>query len=262
MKRWMWVVAAGVVGVILVGVLVIAGLFVFGRNLVWGARPFGMHDTWGWATPWSQCGPSGRRGFWGPGMMGRPGMQSDACEFYDRDAVQNAENLTLEEARQSFEAYLSDIGYGDLEVTEVMEYEFNFYAIAKEPDTGMGAMEILLDKQRGAIGPEPGPNMMWNGRYGMHSGSRGMMGGMMGQAGVTNRLSEDEALAYARAWAERERPPLSVDEHGDEFYGYYTFHTVRDGEIEGMLSVHGSSGDVWYHSWHGDFIAMLSADDH
>ena len=31
---------------------------------------------------------------------------------------------------------------------------------------------------------------------------------------------------------------------------------LKDGEIEGMLSVHGSSGDVWYHSWHGDFVAM------
>jgi hypothetical protein len=26
------------------------------------------------------------------------------------------------------------------------------------------------------------------------------------------------------------------------------------------LSVHGSTGDVWYHSWHGDFVAM--AEDH
>ena len=42
----------------------------------------------------------------------------------------------------------------------------------------------------------------------------------------------------------------------DSFYGYYTLHFLKDGEIEGMLSVHGSSGDVWYHSWHGGFIAM------
>ena len=28
------------------------------------------------------------------------------------------------------------------------------------------------------------------------------------------------------------------------------------GEIFGMLSINGYSGDVWYHSWHGDFISM------
>jgi hypothetical protein len=46
----------------------------------------------------------------------------------------------------------------------------------------------------------------------------------------------------------------------DEFYGYYTLRFLQDGEIEGMLSVDGSGGDVWYHSWHGDFAAMT--EDH
>jgi hypothetical protein len=38
--------------------------------------------------------------------------------------------------------------------------------------------------------------------------------------------------------------------------GYYTIHTLRDGKIEGMLSVHGTTGQVWYHTWHGGFIRM------
>lgn len=261
MKRWMWIVLSVGVVVALLGRLTIIALLTFGRNLLWGARPFGMRDAWGWGTPWSQCRPSGRRGLWGPGMMGRRGAEADACQFLERDAVQDAAGLSLEEAQQAFEGYLADIGYADLEISEVMEFEYNFYAVAEEPDTGMGAMEILLDKETGAIGPEPGPNMMWNGRYGMHSGGFGM-GGMMGQSQVTNTLSEEEALSYAAAWAEGQRPPLTVDEHGDEFYGYYTFHTLRDGEIEGMLSVHGSSGGVWYHSWHGDFVRMLEAEGH
>lgn len=265
MKRWVWIVLIAAAGLLLVGVLLVVALFTFGRNLIWGARPFGMHDTWGWATPWSQCSLSGDRGLWGPGMMGRPGTEADACEFFEPNAVRDAEDFSLEEAEQAFRDYLDQIGYDDLEIAEVMAFEFNFYAVAEEPDTGMGAMEILLDKETGGIGPEPGPNMMWNGRYGMHSGGfggrGGMMGGMMGRASVTNALSEAEALAYAQAWAEDERRSLTVDEHADEFYGYYTFHTLRDGEIEGMLSVHGTSGDVWYHSWHGDFIAMLEGEE-
>ncbi len=30
----------------------------------------------------------------------------------------------------------------------------------------------------------------------------------------------------------------------------------RQGKIAGMLSVHASSGAVWYHGWHGRFVAM------
>ena len=42
----------------------------------------------------------------------------------------------------------------------------------------------------------------------------------------------------------------------DESYGYYTLHFPDDGQTEGMLSVHGISGEVWCHSWHGDFVSM------
>ena len=42
----------------------------------------------------------------------------------------------------------------------------------------------------------------------------------------------------------------------DPFYGYYTLHFLKDGRIEGMLSVHGNTGQVWYHSWQGDFVRM------
>jgi hypothetical protein len=38
-------------------------------------------------------------------------------------------------------------------------------------------------------------------------------------------------------------------------------HFLNDGQIEGMLSVHGSSGDVWPHTWHGDFVAMIDGHD-
>jgi len=38
------------------------------------------------------------------------------------------------------------------------------------------------------------------------------------------------------------------------FYGYYTIHVIKDGEIYGMLSVNGYDGAVWYHNWHGSHI--------
>ena len=38
--------------------------------------------------------------------------------------------------------------------------------------------------------------------------------------------------------------------------GYFTLETLRGGRISGMISVNASSGAVWYHWWHGRFVAM------
>jgi hypothetical protein len=35
---------------------------------------------------------------------------------------------------------------------------------------------------------------------------------------------------------------------------------LKDGRIDGMLSVNGSTGAVWYHNWHGAFIAGTEGD--
>ena len=40
------------------------------------------------------------------------------------------------------------------------------------------------------------------------------------------------------------------------FPGYYTLHTLQDGDVEGMLSVNAVTGAVWRHTWHGEFREM------
>jgi hypothetical protein len=164
--------------------------------------------------------------------------------------------LTIEEAHEAVEEYLVTQGYPNLEVAEVMEFERDFYAIAREPDTDIGTLELLVDKDSGAVGPEMGPNMMWNARYGMHS-----RGGMTGGVRETNTISPDEALKVAQRWLDANRPGVAAEEHADPFYGYYTIHTLEGGDIEGMLSVHGTTGQVWYHTWHGPFIQMIEEDE-
>jgi hypothetical protein len=166
--------------------------------------------------------------------------------------------LTIEDAHEAAEQYIAGLGYANLEIGEVMEFERNFYAIVAESDTGIGAMELLIDKSTGAVGPEMGPNMMWNARYGMH----GRGGGMMGwTASESNTVLPEEALETAQRWLDAYRPGVTVEEHADPFYGYYTIHTLKDGEIEGMLSVHGTTGQVWYHTWHGAFVQMIGGED-
>jgi len=51
-------------------------------------------------------------------------------------------------------------------------------------------------------------------------------------------------------------------EEADRFYGYYTLHVLKDGQIYGMLSVNGYTGQVWYHSWHGPFLGMKEFNGH
>jgi hypothetical protein len=105
--------------------------------------------------------------------------------------------------------------------------------------------------------------MMWNARYGM-MGGRGMMGGygMMGggyaQANGAMRVPAAEAASIGQQWLDANLPGVQV--HADDvdpFYGYYTLHVWKDGQVYGMLSVNGASGQVWYHTWHGNFVTLL-----
>ncbi|HDQ73908.1 MAG TPA: hypothetical protein ENN19_17695 [Chloroflexi bacterium] len=253
------------IGLVIVGVvvLVLAGLTV--GWALWGRQ---LWTGWGYGM-----GPGVGPGV-GPGMG--PGMMRDwdapaapctaananwGCEGdWNRyeGTVPSTGTLTIEEAHEAVEQYIDALGYPDLEIVEVMEFEYNFYAIARETDTGIGAMELLVDKWTGQVGPEMGPNMMWNAKYSLHGRGR-----MMGGANGTKQLAPEEAVEIAQRWLDTNRPGLMVEEHADPFYGYYTIHTLEDGEIgqtgtiHGMLSVHGSTGQVWYHTWHGAFVQMV-----
>ena len=184
---------------------------------------------------------------------------------------------SLTQAREAFEQAVSN-SYGDsnLEVVDVMEFTNNYYAQVRESDSGMGAMELLIDKRTGWLRPEPGPNMMWNTKYGMMGG--GGMGGMMGPGGSNGGgmmggfyqpsqaspndqlpITPEDVTQIANDYISRNS--LGTDtEKPDQFYGYYTVDTKNNGEVNGMLSVNGYTGVVWYHTWHGPFVAMEESE--
>lgn len=68
-------------------------------------------------------------------------------------------------------------------------------------------------------------------------------------------VTPEQAETLAQQYLDTNLPGLSVAE-ADKFYGYYTLHTLKNGQVEGMLSVNGYDGAVWYHSWHGPFLSM------
>lgn len=186
---------------------------------------------------------------------------------------------SLGEARSAFERAVEGYGNSNLEVTEVMEFANNYYSEIKEKDTGMGAMELLINRPGSRVYPEPGPNMMWNAKYGMMSGSgyghmmapngQGMMGGYGSSSSATPNpkgttadkmaVSPERARKIADAYLSRVSPGTRAEEP-TRFYGYYTIDTEKEGKTSGMLSVNGYSGAVWYHSWHGSFIAKEEGD--
>jgi len=104
-----------------------------------------------------------------------------------------------------------------------------------------------------------GPNMMWNQKYG------NMRAGMMAFGSnfrtAEMPVSEDEALAVANQYLQRNNSSLAVEGHPDRFYGYYTMHTLADDKISGMLSVNGYNGNVFIHTWHGGFIKMTEHEE-
>jgi hypothetical protein len=205
-------------------------------------------------TPWAHAQPSGpgcaTGGMMGPGMMG-PGMMGPGMMGPGMwSGGQVTASISIDQAIQAVDGCLQSLGNSDLAAEEVMEFQNNFYAIVQERTTGLGAFELVVNKSTGAVFPEPGPNMMWNTKYGM----QGHMGGYP-QVGGPMTITADQAAQIAQQWLDQGQPGSTV-EPPDAFYGYYTVHTVWDGTVSGMLSVSGYTGQVWYHTWHGPFIAM------
>jgi hypothetical protein len=133
----------------------------------------------------------------------------------------------------------------DLHVGEVMRFSNGYYAELLDP-AGNGATEVLIDPGSGTVHLEFGPAMMWNTAYGMMPART-----QPGDAAI----GPDQAVRIADRWLREHRPGLHAAEP-DRFPGYYTLHTLRGDRITGMLSVHASTGDVWYHTWHGRFLQM------
>jgi hypothetical protein len=196
---------------------------------------------------------------------------------------------TIAAARARAQQFADGLG---LETGEVMQFASNFYVLLTDA-RGKPATEVLVDPETGAVTLEYGPAMMWNTRYGVMrgtgtSGYGGMMGGsgagmmggesgegtmgsesgagMMGDYGgrptwapssgsVSSPLGVTAAQQLANEWLTREGSGQTAAQP-DALPGYYTFHILKDGKITGMLSVNERTGAVWYHWWHGRFIAM------
>lgn len=235
----------------------VIGLLSLALLLFWGSTAY-VQARWtgtGWQPSWRMGNGNGQYtgpnvmwggmmngGMMGPGMMGGWGYAGTGTP------------IAIDRAVEAVEQYLVAYGSPDLVVTEVMEFDNNFYAEVEEESSGIHAFELLINRYSGAVYPEPGPNMMWNSKY-------GHMGGWWGWASGRMSVTPEQARSYANRWLDGNLSGSTLADQADAFYGYYTIHTLRDGQISGMLSVNGYSGQVWYHTWHGDFIGMQTLEE-
>ncbi|HEY4887833.1 MAG TPA: hypothetical protein VIJ58_04540 [Candidatus Dormibacteraeota bacterium] len=142
---------------------------------------------------------------------------------------------------------------GGLVADEVIEFANNYYASIREKGTGIGAFEILIDRVTGNVTREPGPDMMWNAKYSVMR--PGMMGGFSLIESGPMTVSGQQAQAIAQQWLDANHAGTKANSP-DPFYGYYTVDFGTTGQLVGMLSVNGYTGQVWYHGWHGSFIEL------
>jgi len=190
---------------------------------------------------------NGYNGMMSGGMMN--GTGSGYCRGIDSTDKANTEPITIMKAKEAVDDYLSKTGNNDLAVSEVLEFENNFYAGIKEKSTGIYAFELLVNKYTGAVYPEMGPNMMWNAKYGH----------MQWNTQTEATISKEQALKAAQEYLDKAQPGIKTGD-ADAFYGYYTIEVLKDGKISGMLSVNANSGAVWYHNWHGNFVNILEVE--
>jgi hypothetical protein len=152
--------------------------------------------------------------------------------------------ISQDEAVQRVQNYAASFG-SNLQTAEIMEFSNNFYVALVEKDTGKAAFEVLVDPSTGSVFPEYGPNMMWNVKYG-HMGNGNSQ---------ENTVTIEQARADAQKTLDSQVPGATIEPDGYTFYGYYTFDYKLNGQISGMLSVNGYSGQTWLHTWHGQFIS-------
>jgi len=219
-----------------------------------GVKPyggFGMMSNASPSWPWQAI----RRGVGGnmmggwQGMMGWSMMGGCPCWGYPPSQGATGQRLSIDQVQQIVENYAAGLG-NNFEIHEIMEFQQNFYVIAVERDTGIGAFELLVNPYTGLVTPEPGPNMMWNTKYGMHAQMMGQWTTPTADLPITPAQAKQAALNYLQAYfgeAVEVKEPMP-------FYGYYTLDFGVDGRTYGMLSVNGYTGQVWYHQWHGQFI--------
>jgi hypothetical protein len=251
-----------VLGILIVaGMLVCAGVFI-GRRFTYTSAQ---------VTDGQQYVVNGEgRGYGrdsGPGMMMGPGMMDDVPyrnggRGNNGTTTTNVTPLTTEQAYQAGSNYLATLNLSDLNISEVLV--FNNVAVVRvvEQSTGVGAFDLFVDPVSQNVIPTMGPSTAWNLKYGsiVHAGMMNRWMSDQGTITVPTNVTADmsvtagQALTDAQSYLDNANSNATADTSAQAFYGYYSIKVMQDGKVTGILSVNGTSGQVFMPNWFGDFV--------
>ncbi len=219
-----------------------------------GTTPYGYGLGWmhggmmgGWGYNNQADGAYGCGG--GMGTRGG-GMWGSNSPFF------TTEPLSVAQATEAVETFLGNLNDSNLALAEIMIFDNHAYAEVVEKDTGIGAMELLVDPVSLSVTPEMGPNMMWNQKYGMMTGYGSWGGATPNDVSAEMPVTPAAAVEAAQTYLDTLGNNFTVENHADSFYGYYTLHVNQNDQAVGMLSVNGYSAQVFLHTWHGQLLEM------
>lgn len=256
MSRTLKIVLIALVGLFLLGGALMTG-FVLGRvSARWGGqeRIFGygpgmMNPGWNEdGGPRFHNGPDMMDPRWneegGPGFHMGPGWNGNSGPGV-RPNSEDVDPISMEEARTAVQNFLLAMNRDDLEAGDILIFSGGAYARVMETDTGMGALEVMVDPVSREALPIHGPALMLNQRYGVNDQD--------GDASPEENLSAEEARQAAEDYLKQQGSEGTASEPVP-FYGYYSVEVQQDEQVLGLLVVSAADGSVFaYDDW-GEFI--------
>lgn len=247
-----------VLGILIVaGALVCTGVFI-GRRYFSASANFAAYPHLGWYG-------NGEGGGFGPGMMGH-GMMDDVPYRNglrgNTTTNENVTPLTTEQAYQAGSNYLATLNLPDLMISEVIVFDNVAVVRVLEQSTGIGAFDLFVDPISQSVIPTMGPSTAWNIKYGSIV-PVGMMHGWMANQGtltVPTNVTADmvvtagQAVTDAQAYLDNANTGATADTSAQAFFGYYSIKVMKDGNVIGILSVNGTSGQVFMPNWFGNYV--------
>jgi hypothetical protein len=186
------------------------------------------------------CGGHGHGGYYG----------CDTASIYGTTTTP----LTLSQAVTVANEYLTSLNNPNLAITNVQEYAVNFRFSLYEKSTGIGAYEMTINKYTGYVCPGMGPSVIWNTKYTIINGAISVYNAT---ATSTMPVTATQAQTFAQQYLSTAMPATTVGT-ATPFYGYYNVEVLSGGNLYGILSVNGYTGQIWYQAWHGSFIQQTA----
>jgi hypothetical protein len=189
------------------------------------------------------CGGCGRHGgYWGYGYGTAP--------IYGAYTTP----LTISQAVAAANEYLASLNNPNLAIANVQEYAVNFRFALYEKNSGVGAYEMTINKYTGYVYPGMGPSVTWNTKYGIVNGVLTIYNAT---AKATMPVTAAQAQSFAQQYLSTVMPATTVG-NTTPFYGYYNVEVLSGGNMYGVLSVNGYTGQIWCQAWLGSFVQQTT----